>query len=88
MHRLDKVGVQSPARGIHCRSTLNQKTKVNRVSGVSGVRISQTKSVSLSVSTMQVQDLKDQVGDRATNRDTLPSSIVNSFCRYAMQHPA
>ncbi|APA07625.1 hypothetical protein sscle_03g023950 [Sclerotinia sclerotiorum 1980 UF-70] len=35
-------------------------------------------------STMQVQDLKDQVGDRATNRDTLPLSIGDSSCRYTI----
>ncbi|EDN91453.1 hypothetical protein SS1G_00856 [Sclerotinia sclerotiorum 1980 UF-70] len=33
---------------------------------------------------MQVQDLKDQVGDRATNRDTLPLSIGDSSCRYTI----
>ncbi|KAF7874216.1 hypothetical protein EAF04_002888 [Stromatinia cepivora] len=35
-------------------------------------------------STMQVQDLKDQVGDRVTNRDTLPLSIGDTLCRYTI----
>ncbi|TEY26690.1 hypothetical protein BOTCAL_1183g00020 [Botryotinia calthae] len=33
---------------------------------------------------MQVQDLKDQVGDQATNRSTLPLSIGDTFCRYTV----
>ncbi|PQE18308.1 digeranylgeranylglyceryl phosphate synthase protein [Rutstroemia sp. NJR-2017a WRK4] len=36
------------------------------------------------LTTMQVQDLKDQAGDRATNRSTLPLSLGDKFCRYSI----
>jgi 4-hydroxybenzoate polyprenyltransferase len=34
--------------------------------------------------TMQVQDLKDQAGDRATNRSTLPICLGDTFCRFSI----